>query len=38
MSHGVFNMSDTEPVMAVIARSDLSEWETIVSYDGNAKI
>ncbi len=31
--HEVFNMSDTEPVLAVVARSDASEWENIVSYD-----
>ena len=30
--HEVFNMSDTEPVMAVVARSDASEWENIVNY------
>jgi uncharacterized RmlC-like cupin family protein len=28
--HEVCNMSDTEPVMAVVARSDASEWEHIV--------
>ena len=31
--HEVFNMSDTEPVVAVVARSDASEWENIISYD-----
>jgi uncharacterized RmlC-like cupin family protein len=31
--HEVFNMSDVEPVIAVVARSDASEWEHIVSYD-----
>jgi len=31
--HEVFNMSDTEPVMAVVARSDASEWENIVPYE-----
>ena len=31
--HEVFNRSDTEPVMAVVARSDASEWENIVNYD-----
>ena len=31
--HEVFNMSDTEPVVAVVARSDASEWENIVDYD-----
>jgi uncharacterized RmlC-like cupin family protein len=33
--HEVFNMSDTEPVVAVVARSDASEWEHIVTYDRN---
>src|SRR5262252_5042748 len=31
--HEVFNMSDTEPVVAVVARSDASEWANIVAYD-----
>jgi uncharacterized RmlC-like cupin family protein len=31
--HEVFNVSDTEPVMAVVARSDASEWSHIVVYD-----
>ncbi len=31
--HEVFNMSDTEPVVAVVARSDANEWENIVSYN-----
>jgi uncharacterized RmlC-like cupin family protein len=30
--HEVFNVSDTEPVVAVVARSDASEWENIVPY------
>lgn len=30
--HEVCNMSDTEPVVAVVARSDASEWEHIVDY------
>ena len=30
--HEVCNMSDTEPVVAVVARSDASEWEHIVVY------
>jgi uncharacterized RmlC-like cupin family protein len=34
--HEVFNMSDTEPVVAVVARSDASEWEHIVPYDRNS--
>lgn len=35
--HEVFNMSDTEPVVAVVARSDASEWENIVNYDRNSE-
>ena len=34
--HEVFNMSDTEPVLAVVARSDATEWENIIDYDRNA--
>jgi uncharacterized RmlC-like cupin family protein len=30
--HEVFNVSDTEPVVAVVARSDPSEWQNIVPY------
>jgi len=30
--HEVFNLSDTEPVVAVVARSDASEWQNIVPY------
>lgn len=30
--HEVFNVSDTEPVVAVVARSDASEWENIVNF------
>src|SRR5687767_13032283 len=33
--HEVFNMSDTEPVVAVVARSDADEWAHIVTYDRN---
>ena len=31
--HEVFNVSSTEPVIAVVARSDASEWQNIVGYD-----
>ena len=31
--HEVFNVSDVEPVVSVVARSDASEWEHIVAYD-----
>ena len=34
--HEVYNLSDSEPVMAVVARSDASEWENIIPYDRNA--
>ncbi len=30
--HEVCNLSDTEPVVAVVARSDASEWENIVDF------
>jgi uncharacterized RmlC-like cupin family protein len=35
--HEVFNLSDAEPVVAVVARSDAGEWENIVPYDKNDK-
>lgn len=31
--HEVTNLSDTDPVVAVVARSDASEWENIVPYE-----
>jgi len=31
--HEVFNLSQTDPVVAVVARSDASEWENIIRYD-----
>jgi uncharacterized RmlC-like cupin family protein len=31
--HEVLNLSDTDPVVAVVARSDASEWEHIIAYD-----
>jgi uncharacterized RmlC-like cupin family protein len=31
--HEVFNLSDSEPVVAVVARSDASEWEHIVPFE-----
>ena len=30
--HEVFNMSDAEPVVAIVARSDASEWEHIIPF------
>ena len=35
--HEVFNVSDTDPVVAVVARSDADEWENIVAYDRNSE-
>ena len=31
--HEVFNMSELEPVVAIVARSDASEWEHIIPYE-----
>jgi hypothetical protein len=31
-------MSETEPVVAVVARSDASEWENIIPYDRNTVV
>ena len=31
--HEVYNLSDTEPVVAVVARSAADEWERIVAYE-----
>ncbi len=31
--HEVYNLSDTEPVVAVVARSDADEWAKILPYD-----
>ena len=30
--HEVFNLSDTEPVVAVVARSSADEWDRIIPY------
>ena len=35
--HEVFNLSDTEPVEAVVARSSADEWEKIIPYDRNSE-
>ena len=35
--HEVLNMSDSEPVVAVVARSDATEWENIVPYDRHSE-
>ncbi len=31
--HEVFNMSDTEPVVAFVSRSAANEWDNIIPYD-----
>ena len=31
--HEVFNMSDTEPVVAFVARSSADEWNNIIPYE-----
>lgn len=35
--HEVFNMSDTEPVVAFVARSTADEWDQIIPYDRNSE-
>lgn len=35
--HEVFNMSDTEPVIAVVARSATDEWDKIIPYDRSSE-
>src|SRR5947208_15439142 len=35
--HEVFNMSDTESVVAFVARSSADEWDNIIPYDRNQK-
>jgi uncharacterized RmlC-like cupin family protein len=35
--HEVFNLSDTEEVVAVVARSSADEWDKIVPYDRNSE-
>ncbi|MCW3051678.1 MAG: Cupin 2 conserved barrel domain protein [Chthonomonadales bacterium] len=35
--HEVFNLSDTEEVVAVVSRSSADEWDNIVNYDRNAE-
>jgi uncharacterized RmlC-like cupin family protein len=36
--HEVFNLSATEPVVAVVARADASEWEHIVPYERPVRV
>ena len=35
--HEVYNISDTEPVVAVVARSAADEWDKIIPYDRNSE-
>src|SRR4051794_16082515 len=35
--HEVFNLSQTDEVVAVVARSDASEWQNIVPYDRSSE-
>jgi len=35
--HEVLNLSDTEEVVAVVARSSAAEWDNIISYDRNSE-
>ncbi|MGQ0539489.1 MAG: cupin domain-containing protein [Gemmatimonadaceae bacterium] len=35
--HEVYNLSDTDPVVAVVARSDADEWQNIIPYDPAAE-
>ena len=35
--HEVLNLSDSEPVVAVVARSDASEWENITDYESKRR-
>jgi uncharacterized RmlC-like cupin family protein len=35
--HEVFNLSDTEPIVAVVARSAADEWDKIIPYDRNSE-
>jgi uncharacterized RmlC-like cupin family protein len=34
--HEVYNVSDTDPVIAIVARSRADEWDNIIPYDPNA--
>lgn len=35
VGHEVYNLNDSELLVAVVARSDASEWEHIVDYPSN---
>ncbi|HEY3600882.1 MAG TPA: cupin domain-containing protein [Chthoniobacterales bacterium] len=36
--HEVFNLSETEPVVAFVARSSAEEWDNIIPYDRNQEL
>ena len=36
--HEVFNLSQTEPVVALVARSSAEEWDNIIPYDRNQSL
>jgi uncharacterized RmlC-like cupin family protein len=36
--HEVFNLSETEPVVAVVARSDADEWQNIIPYHRDSAV
>lgn len=36
--HEVYNLSETDPVVAVVARSDASEWEHIIDYPSERRV
>lgn len=35
--HEVFNCSETEPVIAIVARSSADEWDKIIPYDRSSE-
>jgi uncharacterized RmlC-like cupin family protein len=35
--HEVYNLSDTEPIVAVVARSAADEWDKIIPYDRDSE-
>ena len=36
--HEVFNLSETEPVVAFVARSSAEEWDNLITYDRNQEL
>lgn len=36
LPHEVYNLSDTEPVVAFVARSSADEWDNIIPYDAKS--